>query len=370
MAVAFLDCHADQAADLRAFLARMYGPTHIVAASDAFFDWQFGRAKHGGPAVRLALLDDTIVGCLGYVPVELGLAGRVVNSAWLVNWMVDPEQRRLGLGPLLVRSVMRDFEVTLNIGPGADAQYVLTRMGWTHFGELPRYVHVLDPVATATLTESGRLEWPETLPISRPGHGRVSVRMIERFGDSVSELWDVFAQSDGAGTRRSAAYLNWRYADHPLGAYRLFEGRTEGQLTGIAVYRIEPASDRNVCVGRIVELFGEEETEICLIDAILADARPTVAMLDFFCSRDNLPMLMARMGFVRADHRATHLPILFQPIDHRRAGIPFMADLTKIGGQAGVCDWYVTKGDGDQDRPRAPLAEPALDGRMLQLSRE
>jgi hypothetical protein len=45
---------------------------------------------------------------------------------------------------------------------------------------------------------------------------------------------------------------------------------------------------------------------------------------------------------------ASLLPMLFQPVDHSRTGVLFMAHMRQhqpVGG------WYVTTADGDQDRP-------------------
>jgi hypothetical protein len=45
------------------------------------------------------------------------------------------------------------------------------------------------------------------------------------------------------------------------------------------------------------------------------------------------------------------IPILFQPVDRTRTGILFMANLQKAPAAETVEEWYVTKSDGDQDRP-------------------
>jgi GNAT superfamily N-acetyltransferase len=352
MAVSFVNCGAEQLTNLRAFFVRVYGPAHPLSASEPFFKWQFGRVADGA-SVKLAMLDGAIIGCLGYVPVEVGLAGRVVDGAWVINWMIDPEHRRLGLGPILMREVNRQFAVTLNVGPNADAQTVLSRMGWTHFGELPRYTYVADPAAAASLTEHRQLDWPEPPAIPRRAD-HVAVRMVDRFGSDATELWDRFAGSTRAGTRRSADYLNWRYAEHPLAAYRLLEAHRSGSMVGLAVYRIEQVKDLPVRVGRIVELICDAGAEDSLLHAVIEDAGPEVALIDFFCSDDTFAAGLTRLGFLPGDHpSAARLPVLFQPIDYRRSGVPFMAHLSKVGDQARPREWYVTKGDGDQDRPSA-----------------
>jgi hypothetical protein len=52
------------------------------------------------------------------------------------------------------------------------------------------------------------------------------------------------------------------------------------------------------------------------------------------------------------------MPVLFQPIDRARTGIPFMADVTKLP-PIELDEWYVTKGDADQDRPNEVPASHA-----------
>ncbi|MFL5733183.1 MAG: GNAT family N-acetyltransferase, partial [Chloroflexia bacterium] len=155
MAVSFVDCRPEQLPVLQSFFARVYRPDYILAVNDDYFRWQFGDtpvSKKDDFHMRLALVDGEITGCLGYIPLEISLGGKVVTGAWLANWMVDPHTRQFGLGPLLVREISKDFEITLAAGPNKDARDLLGRMGWTDFGELPRYVAVLDTEAAGALT--------------------------------------------------------------------------------------------------------------------------------------------------------------------------------------------------------------------------
>ena len=118
MAVSFVECAAEHLPALREFWGRVYRPEYILRVNEPLFRWQFGNAADSGKFnLKLALLDGAIAGCLGYMPVEATLAGRRARGAWVVNWMVEPEHRRLGLGPLLMREVTKQFDVTLNIGP-------------------------------------------------------------------------------------------------------------------------------------------------------------------------------------------------------------------------------------------------------------
>lgn len=364
MAISFVDCRDDHLSSLHAFFARAYRPDYKLRVSETLFRWQFRETPDSEGNVyhlRLALNDGEIAGCLGYIPVETNLGSRVVRGAWVINWMIDPNQRRLGLGPFLMREVTRQFEVTLNVGPNRDARDLLSRMGWTDYGELSRYVYVLDAQAAGALTENGKLEWPaRASPAERKSSQDVAVTLVDRFDDDATELWDGSLATEGAstgGTRRSAKFLNWRYADHPQFNYRLFEARDKGGLAGLAVYRVEQVHELPVRVGHLVELISEAgrrfDGEGILLQSVFDDARVQgVAAIDFFCASRRFSASLARCGFLSGEDPAiAQIPILFQPLDRRRAGIPFMAYLGNIPEGTEVQDWYVTKGDGDQDRP-------------------
>jgi acyl carrier protein len=360
----FVDCQEDEFNEVRAFFARTYRPGYRLATDEALLRWQYGPtpASPTKPShLKLAWLDGVLTGCLGYIPVDVSLNGRNATGTWVANWMVEEHERRLGLGPFLMREVVGEFEVALDLGANEDARNLLSRMGWTDMGDLPRYVCVLDHKGAAALTENGELQWPvSTPPQGRTKNGSFSMSLVERFGDDATQLWDSTWGAKGSragGTRRSAEFLNWRYAIHPVFKYRLFEVRQNGQLSGIAVYHVEQVRDLSVRVGRLVELIVDMENpsgaESCLLGAMLDDARSQgVAVMDFFCASRRMPELMTRYGFLSGQSEpASRIPMLFQPLDRRRSGIRFMVNPGSIPEAAEVQDWYVTKSDGDQDRP-------------------
>jgi hypothetical protein len=357
MSVSFVDCHDELLPSLQAFLARVYRPDYILRINETLFRWQFGETpagKNSGYHLKVALLENKIAGVLGYVPVEVSLRDRVVRGAWTANWVIDPNWHRLGLGVLLMRELIRQFDVTLVVGLSRDSRMLLPRMGWSDFGELTRYVYVLDHDRAKALTESGALEWPQTKPAQADSlTSEVLVELVDRFSHDATQLWDRTLGAFTAGTRRSAQFLNWRYAQHPVFDYRLFEVRCQGQLSGLAVYRVEQVRNMSLRVGRIVELVSESMLETSLVKTVIEDARSQdVVALDFFCSSRRFSRTMARCGFLPdGDNATAQIPTLFQPIDRRRTGIPFMAYLRNVPDATELYDWYVTKGDGDQDRP-------------------
>jgi hypothetical protein len=119
------------------------------------------------------------------------------------------------------------------------------------------------------------------------------------------------------------------------------------------VYRIEQVLNLPVRVGRIVEWLGEETAAPALMAAVLDDARTEgAALVDFFCASARHSGTLERCGFLSdARPEVTRYPVVFQPVDRRRTATRFMVHLKDRTAASTPFEWYVTSGDGDQDRP-------------------
>ncbi len=353
----FVDCRTEDLAEFKEFVAHSYGPTYVLGVNDAYFEWQYAAGSGAPYRLRLAKMAGKIVGCLGYIPVDVHIGCSQYQGSWLANWMVDPDYRHLGIGPLLAREVTQDFDVTLALGANEEAHAVLKGLGWTDFSMLQRRVAVLDRSGAEQLTEENAIDWPVVSYAGRleQADPSLTVTSVANCKIDAEQLWDRLRGADRtfAGTRRSVSYLNWRYSQHPQFSYRIIEIRRLNVLLGLAVYRVEQARDLDVRVGRIVEFIAEPEVAEAVLQAIIRDAIAQDAVaLDFFCACSLSEEIFQAYGFLPGeDSRAQQIPMLYQPIDRRRAGIRFLADLRKVSEAAHVQHWYVTKSDGDQDRP-------------------
>jgi hypothetical protein len=119
------------------------------------------------------------------------------------------------------------------------------------------------------------------------------------------------------------------------------------------VYRIEVAEGAGTRVGRLVELMAASpDIQARLLEVLLEDARAEqAAFVDFFCSSARLTESLARGGWRDEADLPHPLPTLLRPIVHGRRGIPFLGHVSRPGDAQAMDAWYVTKGDGDQDRP-------------------
>ena len=95
-----------------------------------------------------------------------------------------------------------------------------------------------------------RPNWPQplnrlvsalTLPfvkiVARTRPLRAEVRLIQRFDESFTALWDELAPKFDLAVRRDAAYLNWKYVGAPHVRYCIAALRRDDRNVGYAVYR-------------------------------------------------------------------------------------------------------------------------------------
>jgi hypothetical protein len=354
MTVCVSECDESSLSCVRVFMARVYRSSYVLANDETLLRWQFGgvagdaRRYH----IKVATIDGAVAACLGYIPVEISVAGRTLRGAWTANWIADPAVKQHAMGLRLMRELVDEHDLTLVVGASGQARHILPRMGFTYFGDLRRHICVIDTAAAAALSDTARSVWTRMTTAS--GCSAVNgTERVETFQPPVERVWDSVWARHGLGTRRTAAFLNWRYASHPRFGYRMFITGPVNTPTGFAVYRIEPVNDDRWRVGRIVEFVAGPAAAETLLGAVMFDARSSgVGLLDYFCSAHPAAPAFARCGWFPEDALPAPVPMLLQPITAGRRAIPFLGHVRKAGGVPLDLDcWYVTKGDGDQDRP-------------------
>src|SRR5688500_10901163 len=156
------------------------------------------------------------------MPVRLSLKGREVRGSWGMDVMVAPERQRQGLGEVLFRTWDRNVGASLGLGLSDSSYKLFQKLRWPDVGPVPMLVKPLTrrafrrpnwPVALNRLVSAVMLPVVKIVARSRPL--AAEVRMIQRFDDSFTTLWEQLAPKFDMGVRRDAAYLNWKYVNAP-----------------------------------------------------------------------------------------------------------------------------------------------------------
>jgi hypothetical protein len=143
---------------------------------------------------------------------------------------------------------------------------------------------------------------------------------------------------------RDAAFLQWRYEQHPSFRYEVLR-----DSSGFAAYRIEEVLDSSLKVLRIVDFLGGPP-----LAAELAEAAQEagVVFADFSCTSAPFGGALEEAGFQREDGLPAELPGRFQPLDFSdRPIVSSFWVAPRLGVDLGGDDLYVTRADSDLDRP-------------------
>ena len=261
---------------LACFRASFEGTADAEPRTRAEWEWAFER-NPAGQRIFVALSGGAVVAQYAALPQTVWIDAAERTFAQIVDSMVHPEHRAgLQQPGLFVRTARAFFEAY----GGRDRD--LVHFGWPVAKALRigarylRYEIVRTQTVLVRPLGGGSTDTTEARVVPR-------VVPIERFDEQARWLWDRCAGAFGASAIRDAAYLNWRFADHPKHAYRRLGVRdAQGVLRGYAIWRLadwgrpEPVRDLALVVDWLVPPAEPEVGEL-LLAGVAAEARARLA---------------------------------------------------------------------------------------------
>jgi GNAT superfamily N-acetyltransferase len=206
--------------------------------------------------LRHVLMDgDVVAGTMGHMPTQFMVNGKPIAARYTHDLLVDPEYRGGGLGKVIVGYAreLGDFYPGGMWMTGA-CHKIHQTCGFDDVAELATYTAVLDPASftarrnfspiKAVVGRAG-LGAKKILALQRArkiiGSAQSLLFTVERMDAGLDAVWLDLAKGYGVTRIRDAAYLNWKYADHPTLDYRLVVATRAGAPTGYLVWRPAPA---------------------------------------------------------------------------------------------------------------------------------
>ena len=333
---------------VEALYRRVFG-TDAADASRLRWEWQYRRNPNnpgGEPEIWVAREGPAIVGQYATMPVKLAVKGREVTGSWGMDVMVAPERQRRGLGEVLFRTWDRNVGASLGLGLSEASYRLFQKLNWPDVGPVPCLVKPLSrrafrhprwPVAVNRLISA--LTWPIVLIVARSRPLRAEVRIIQRFDDSFTELWERLRPKFDLAVRRDAAYLNWKFATAPHVRYTMASLVRDGQAAGYAVYRHvhEPRGRVTLLVDFLADP-ADEEGLSTLLHWIDREARQA--------DSDKIRAFVMHSGFRRLLRKAGYFVV--------KSTMEFVVKVNGTDVPHGFYEstdrWHVTLGDSDQDR--------------------
>jgi GNAT superfamily N-acetyltransferase len=333
---------------VEALYRRVFG-IDAAESSRLRWDWQYRRNPNNPgqePEIWIAREGTTLVGQYATMPVRLSLKGREVQGSWGMDVMVAPERQRQGLGEILFRTWDRNVGASLGLGLSESSYRLFQKLNWPDVGPVPLLVKPLTrralrrpnwPVAINRLVSA--LTLPFVLIISRARPMRAEVRLVQRFDDSFTALWEQVAPKLDLAIRRDAAYLNWKYVSAPHVRYSIAAVRREDRNVGYAVYRhlYEPRGRVTLLVDFLADP-DDESAFRTLLNWIDREARQA--------DSDKIRVFAMHEGFRRVLRRSGYFPV--------KSTMEFVVKINGLDVDSGFYEntdqWHVTLGDSDQDR--------------------
>lgn len=275
----------DDAAVLR-LRANVWGASH-PHNQQAFLRWMYADCPAGGGGGILAFDGDEPVGFAGLLARRAVIGGETVPIAQCVDFMMHPQARGGASAFRIVANwaaLGRDLGFRFGIGfPNVNSHEFGTRrkVGWV---DAFRPDHMIRPLSADGAPQGLVPRVPGTvmrgaaaamaafcaaraavLEAPRPPGTAIP---IQRFDARFDRLWERAGSGSYAGLRRDAAYLNWRYLDHPIQSYRCFAWEIDGNPVGYVV--ATPRELYNVASLLLVDLLVDPSAPQGVAEALIA----------------------------------------------------------------------------------------------------
>jgi len=342
----------DDEEKLRNFYKQAYGEKHILNNS-LYHTWQFKNNpfnKLNTKSIVIIENEGVVYAHLSLFPVELKVFNSIKKATWFIPYYVLEKYRTFGLGFMLMDFVSNLFDFTMALNVSDDSRKIFSKNGWTNFGNINRYIGILDKNRVEKFLEHVISEQP----IKIKQKIEFDFKRVYSLDKSYDDFWQEVNSKYLITTNRKREYLSWRYLNHPLTDYHFLVLYDKKKIAGYVVLRFE---DKNAILkaATIVDLIVIDTYEVPLLQHVIRYCFGRVDFIDFFCTGNFHKKSLVNTGFLKNKSEKIVLPTVFNPIEfNRKSVIEFLYKYhdisSEINGLSDINNWYIVKGDSDQDR--------------------
>jgi ribosomal protein S18 acetylase RimI-like enzyme len=268
---------ADDVEAVLRFLSKAYDD-NPRQSEPAFWDWHFRQHPSSDterPPVWLARSENRIAGQIACIPIEIHVRNEVLQSAWILDAMTDPEFRRRGIMKNLVREIHERYSVVLGVNTNEQhAPAMLQSIGWKIVGLIPRYHKLLYPGHDIKqISPSGAAAKAINLAFTpfRPRRLQkaAEVREVSRFTTEFEDLWKRSHAQWKCSVRRTPDTLAWQFSNQPGKKFHILGHYSDGMLDGYAVLFFRSGPDGTVPKAAISDICYAPENAENVVDELL-----------------------------------------------------------------------------------------------------
>jgi GNAT superfamily N-acetyltransferase len=200
-----------------------------------FFRWKHLENPFGPSLLLVATHGRQLIGLRAFMRWRFLAAGRTYTAVRAVDTATHPDHQGKGVFSRLTRAALEavegDVDLVFNT-PNSKSGPGYLKLGWREVGRVPVAIRVRRPLRVA----AGRRTRPRPAP---PVMAEPAARILERSA-AVARLLEREPAASGLATDRNLDYLRWRYGAAPLLDYRAVTDERDGELVGLAVFRVRP----------------------------------------------------------------------------------------------------------------------------------
>jgi GNAT superfamily N-acetyltransferase len=342
-------------AALLEFRRHHYG-AHATQADPAYVDWQFrdapGASECGVP-LHLAWKDGRVVGTMGTIRTTVFVHGRPEAGAWVIDFAVQKELRRSGIGDALGAASRAEAAARLILEVSPAARGIANRAGYEAMGEVSLFVRPIDPARWLRSRVPQPLAWLsgaarpalaalDALALRFARSERIELVETASFDGRADAFFGEFARRYPVLCQRDSRWLQWRFERYPQPRrYQMYWLVRRGAPAGYAVLR--SGTHHGAGSGVLVDYLCEPEIVPALLARCLERFHAVGAAVATCLHLNPLSATaFRRLGFLK-----------------RNSGWRFLArpgPATAAGALLDRRAWFLTGADANVDRDRSPLA--------------
>jgi GNAT superfamily N-acetyltransferase len=201
------------------------------------FRWKHLDNPFGPSFLLLATSEGRPVGLRAFLRWRFLAGGRAVSAVRAVDTATHPDFQGMGIFTKLtlaaVDQLRGEVDLVFNTPNGKSGPGYL-KMGWREVGRVPVRIRVRRPLR---MLRGRRAAAAGGQPPAVAAPAAAAV--LER-GPEVAGLLAREPAPTGLATARDLGYLRWRYGAAPLLGYRAVTEEGDGQLAGLAIFRVRP----------------------------------------------------------------------------------------------------------------------------------
>lgn len=348
---------------LKEFFIKAYGESTVFQNEE--FLLYYYKTLYSEPlyySLVAVTLNGEIVSHYGGLDYKLILNDKIIPVIWGVNAFTLPEWRGKGINSKIVKYIHDDNEVNAVIGMPLNAPIFYQKFGYNIFNKetFNRFIYALN---SKTFDIASHLGYPhekvnQVLRVKNPDNVQIdSEKIVELSVDNCdSYIFDLEVDANLiATTYREIAFLKWRVFENPYIKYKVFGHLNGNRIVSYIVIREEVLLPMNYRVSRIVDLFGNKEGVVDLLNhAIDYSIRNNSIYIDFSKYGLLYEEELIKVGFDKLENdEVSILPLVTAPIENR-PNHEFIVIQSKLFNdeihKLSIENVFFTRIDADRDR--------------------